>query len=111
MCPQELEKGENEDDFNDIEYSIIDGIDMGCQTNDAKGHIKPEYFHEEKIHNMKVHGIEVKDHAFIVLKTNRDTISYLLKNIKKANILSRSLKKIGKKVDENMSSALVEIKF
>ena len=42
LCPQQLEDGEKEDDFSDIEYSIVDGIQMGCQTNNAKGHLPRE---------------------------------------------------------------------
>ena len=46
-CPQELESGEKEDDFkDDIEYSIIDGIQMGCRSNGLKADIEDEFFQE-----------------------------------------------------------------
>ena len=38
-CPTELAKGEHEDDFDDIEIHISDGVDMGCQDNITKGRI------------------------------------------------------------------------
>ena len=40
-CPQPLRNGENKDDFkDDIEYSIVDGIQMGCRANDKKAVLK-----------------------------------------------------------------------
>ena len=47
-CPEKLEVNEQEDDFKDeVEYSIIDGLQMGCRTNGLKVDIKEDFFQEE----------------------------------------------------------------
>ena len=49
-CPQTLAVGEKEDDFKEeIEYSIIDGLQMGCRTNGLKADIKDDFFKEEVV--------------------------------------------------------------
>ena len=49
LCPQELKKGEFEEDFkNVIECHINDGIDMGSIENPTKGLVANEDFTEEK---------------------------------------------------------------
>ena len=54
MCPKELKKGECEEDFTETEVHICDGIDMGCQENEAKGFVDRELFHVEKVQGKKL---------------------------------------------------------
>ena len=78
-CPKKLDIGEQEDDFNkEIEYSIIDGIQMGCRTNDLKADIKEEYFKEDIVETPSVKGIEAKDRTFLNTRKVRNIISDLL---------------------------------
>ena len=50
LCPTALKEGENEDNFEDIrELHVVDGIDMGCQENEAKGFVDEELFHVQKV--------------------------------------------------------------
>ena len=83
-CPQELEEGQKEDDFAAFEYSIVDGIQMGCQTNDAKGHVPKEYFQEETAGTdlLLVQGVESKDRSCIKSKKARDIIGALMKDVR-----------------------------
>ena len=46
-CSVELAQEECEEDYYDIEYHIVDGLQMGWETNNVKGHIPTEYFEEE----------------------------------------------------------------
>ena len=63
-CPPELEEGECEEDFDNYECHVVDGIQMGCKTNDAKGHLPNEYFEEETDGDDPVCGVELKDEHF-----------------------------------------------
>ena len=54
MSPKELKKGECEEDFTEAEVHICDGIDMGCQENEAKGFVDRELFHVEKVQGKKL---------------------------------------------------------
>ena len=49
QCPTELGKNEKEEDYEDIECHISDGIDMGCQENIVKGMISEEWC-SERLH-------------------------------------------------------------
>ena len=50
LCPSELKEGENEDDYENVrELHICDGIDMGCQENEAKGFVDEELFRVQKV--------------------------------------------------------------
>ena len=50
LCPSELKERENEDDYKDVrELHICDGIDMGCQENEAKGFVDEELFCMQKV--------------------------------------------------------------
>ena len=46
-CSGELAQEECEEDYYDIEYHVVDGLQMGWETNNVKGHIPTEYFEEE----------------------------------------------------------------
>ena len=69
-CPSELSPNKKEDDFpTRVEYSIIDGIQMGCRTQENKTEIKAEYFQEELVNDVLVEGIEAKDRTFLSKKS------------------------------------------
>ena len=78
-CPQVLEEAEKEDDFTDnIEYSIVDGLQMGCRMNNNKSNINEDYFKEEVVENIVVKGVEAKDRTFINSQKVRSIIESLL---------------------------------
>ena len=97
-CPQELEEGQKEDDFAEVEYSIVDGIQMGCQTNDAKGHVPKEYFQEETAGTdfLLVQGVESKDRTCIKSKKARDIISALMKDVRSTGQLKQTISNLEK---------------
>ena len=91
-CPQELEVGEREDDFkNDIEYTIVDGVQMGCRVQDNKTEIQDQYFKEEVVSDIIVEGIESRDRTFLKNRKVRDIISNLLANKSDFNALSKAV--------------------
>ena len=91
-CPQELEKGQKEDDFAAVEYSIVDGIQMGCQTNDAKGHVPKEYFQEETAETdlLLVQGVESEDRTCINRKKARDIVGAFIKYVRSTGQLKQT---------------------
>ena len=109
QCPQELQPNENEDDFDDeIEVSVIDGIQLGCRTHDMKADIKDEYFEEEVVPNLTVKGIEAKDRTFLNTKKVRNIVTELLAHIKDIHAMSDAVKALNMIVlDENATSVLM----
>ena len=107
-CPQELEENEKEDDFeNEIEISVIDGIQMGCRINDLKTEMKEEYFEEETVDNLLVKGIEAKHRTFLNTQKTRDVITNLLSNVDKASSLPNAVKALSAlELDENATVVL-----
>ena len=107
-CPQMLENGEKEDDFKqEVEYSIIDGIQMGCRTNDLKADIKEDYFKEEIVENLIVRGIEAKDRTFLNSRKFRSIIKNLLSNADDANAVVVAAKALSSiELDINARSVL-----
>ena len=58
-CPGELIEGQTEDLFEgEIEVSIIDGVNMGCIQNAAKGFVDQDNFEEEKVDDIVIAGVE-----------------------------------------------------
>ena len=107
QCPQKLEKGEKEDDFDQIEYSIIDGIQMGCRTNDLKAGIKEEYFQEEIVEHLMVKGVEAKDRTFLKTEKVRTIISDLVADMADTTALPNAVKALNLlELDENATSVL-----
>ena len=106
-CPQQLEEGENEDDFDDIEYSVVDGIQMGCQTNDGKGQLQKEYFEEETDGDILVRGVECKDRACLNSQKKRDAISGLLKELENKSKLKETILKLEKTKKDNMTEKVL----
>ena len=107
QCPQKLEKGEKEDDFDQIEYSIIDGIQMGCRTNDLKAGIKEEYFQEEIVEHLMVKGVEAKDRTFLKTEKVRNIISDLVADMADTTALPNAVKALNLlELDENATSVL-----
>ena len=107
-CPQSLQLGEKEDDFkNDIEYSIIDGIQMGCRTNNLKAEIKEDYFKEELVEGIHVKGVEAKDRTFLNKKSVRTIIKNLLAKVDEPNALVVAVRTLHKsELDLNSRSVL-----
>ena len=74
-------KDEKEDDFiDDIEYSVIDGTQLGCRINDKKSSIEDHYFTEE-VDQTVVKGIEAKDRTFLNAQRVRTIIGDLLTKV------------------------------
>ena len=102
-----MEEGEKEDDFKeDIEYSIIDGLQMGCRSNDLKAEIKEEYFKEELVENLVVKGIEAKERTYLNSRKVRLIISELLSKVTDNNSLSKAVDALGE-VDLDMNARSV----
>ena len=99
---------QNEDDFKDaIEYSIVDGIQMGCRENDKKASIDEEYFSEEVVEGLDVKGIEAKDRTFINVKRVRTIIGDMLSKADSPGALSDAVDTLNKmELDANSRSVL-----
>ena len=106
-CPQQLEEGETEDSFDDVEYSVVDGIQMGCQTNDAKGHLPKEYFEEVTDGDTLVRGVEVKNRTCLNSQKKRDAISELLKDLENKRKLKDTIAKLEKTPKDDMTDKVV----
>ena len=107
-CPQKLAGGEKEDDFKeDVEYSIIDGLQMGCRSNEMKASIKDEYFIEEVVDSSIVKGIEAKDRTYLSRRKIRNIIGDLLSKVDDPDSLSNSIEALGEmNLDSNAQSVL-----
>ena len=107
-CPQELKTDQNEDDFKDaIEYSIVDGIQMGCRENDKKASINEEYFSEEVVEDLDVKGIEAKERTFINVKKVRTIIGDMLSKADSPGALSDAVDTLNEmELDVNSRSVL-----
>ena len=73
-CPAELGKYENEEDFDDIECHISDGIDMGCQENVTKGMVPDDIFRIERTGDQLVRGTECYERAILPKKAMRKSL-------------------------------------
>ena len=111
-CPQRLGDNEHEDAFkDDIEYSIIDGLQMGCRSNDMKAAIKDEYFEEEVVENVVVNGIEAKDRTFLNSQGIRNVIKNLLSKADHPTALCHAIETLGSmNLDGNAKSVLELLK-
>ena len=95
-CPQKLEVNEQEDDFKDeIEYSIIDGLQTGNRTNGLKVDIREDFFQEEVVKEIIVKGIEAKDRTFLNTRKVRNIISTLLSKAEDPTALATCVKSLG----------------
>jgi hypothetical protein len=109
-CPQPLDAGEKEDDFtDDIEYSVIDGIQMGCRTNGLKTAIDDDFFKEEVVEGVVVKGIEAKDRTFLNTQRVRNIISTLLSKPDDSNALSTAVKSLGSLELDSNSRCVLEL--
>ena len=111
-CPQELDAGENEDDYKDeIEYTIVDGIQMGNRTNDSKEQVKEEFFKEQEVENAVVTGIESKERTFINSSRVRSILGNLVDNKEDPLALSKAVDVLSEmNLNENSMSVLVLLK-
>ena len=107
-CPQELESGEKEDDFqDDIEYSIIDGIQMGCRSNSLKADIEDKFFQEAVVEGVVVNGIECKDRTFCKSQNVRSILATLLSTADEPTALNKAVKALNNlEMDANSRSIL-----
>ena len=106
-CPEKLGEGEKEDDFKDsIEYSVIDGIQLGCRINDKKSSIEDVYFTED-VENILVKGIEAKDRTYINSHKIRTIIGNLLTNVDSPSALDDTVGALNKmELDSHARSVL-----
>ena len=109
QCPQKLGDGEQEDTYDDIEYSVVDGVQMGCQTNEAKGYLPKEVFEEETIDDDVVLGVEVKNRTCLNSKVKRDAVSELVKNVENRNALKETIKKLENTSKDDMTDKVVAV--
>ena len=93
-CPQELEHGEHAEDYDDIEYHVVDGIQMGCKTNDCKGHIPKEYFEEETNGDELVIGVESEDRTCLNMKKARNIVADMLKDMRNKKKMKETIAKL-----------------
>ena len=107
-CPQKLDVNEQEDDFKDeVEYSIIDGLQMGCRTNGLKADIREDFFQEEVVEEIVVKGIEAKDRTFFNTRQVRNIISTLLSKAEEPTALATCVKSLTSlDLDSNSRSVL-----
>ena len=57
--------------ISDIEYTIVNRIQMGCCVQDDESEIQDEYFNEEVVKDTIVEGIESKDRTFLKKKKSQ----------------------------------------
>ena len=109
QCPQELEDDGIEDDYNDVEYSIVDGIQMGCQTNEIKGQLPKEIFEEDTAGEDLVEGVEVKNRTCLNSKSKRDAISDLMSNLENRNMIKRTIKVLESTTQDDMTVKIISL--
>ena len=108
-CPPPLEDGEAEDDFDEVEYSVVDGIKLGCQTNDGKGHIPKEVYEEETDGEQLVHGIEVKDRTVLNSQKKRNAIAELLNDIENIKRIKETINKLKNTGKDDMTDKVIAL--
>ena len=108
-CPGELIEGQTEDLFEgEIEVSIIDGVNMGCIQNAAKGFVDQDNFEEEKVDDIVIAGVEAKDRTFVNLKSQRDILKNLHKSFSKST-LKAAIKKFSKTKTDDCSQTVLDL--
>jgi predicted thioredoxin/glutaredoxin len=83
---------EREENFEDIEVHVSDGIDMGTIQNTIKGIVGKEIFEEEKVENVIVKGVEASERTFLNKKNERD----VLERISNMNLTTEEVTKLRK---------------
>ena len=77
-CPDQLKPGESEEQFDEIECHISDGINMGTIENDIKGFTDKDTFEEEIDTSAgAVKGIEAKERTYIKTAKHRNILKSL----------------------------------
>ena len=109
QCPQELENEEREDDYNDVEYSIVEGIQMGCQTNEVKGQLPRQIFEEDTAGDNLVEGVEVKNQTCLNSKSKQDAISDLMNNLENRNMIKRTIKALESTAQDDMTMKIISL--
>ena len=102
-CPEPLKEGENEEDFDDIEVHIADGIQEGNLNERLVSELELKMIYEEEKLSGKVEGIEAKDRTFLSNAKERNMIEDIFKNENKGlkTVVSK-LKKLKNK-SQNLS--------
>ena len=98
LCPEPLDTkaGEREDQFDQFECHISDGINMGTIENDIKGVTERDIFEEEVIDNKIVFGIEANGRTLVKNQKERKILETLLSaNIKNVRVKLDGLKQKG----------------
>ena len=98
-CPTQLGKNENEEDYDDIECHISDGIDMGCQENIVKGMISEEMFRIERTGQVVVMGTECYERAILPTQSMRQSLMECVEMDFNKQSVRAAVEEIGKQAD------------
>ena len=96
LCPKPLDikSGMKEEDFDDIECHISDGINMGTIENDIKGVTEKEIFEQQKDESRIVKGIEAKDRTLINNAKHRKIVHNLCLSAMSSAKLTKAISRI-----------------
>ena len=108
-CPDELEKDENEEDFDDIECHISDGIDMGCQDNVVKGLVSDDIFRIERTGDQLVRGTDCFERAILPTKTMRTSLLKCIEMDFKKPWIKSAIDEIGQKPENQRCVAIINL--
>ena len=106
QCPSELSKGENENDFEDFEVHIADGIQMGNSNDSKESDLENNKIFEEEVLPEVVEGIEAKERTFIKHENEREIVKRLIK-LQKSD-LQGTLAKLKTLKEKSKNIELVE---
>ena len=108
-CPDELEKDENEEDFDDIECHISDGIDMGCQDNVVKGMVSDDIFRIERTGDQLVRGTDCFERAILPTKTMRISLLECVEMDLKKHWIKSAIYEIGQQPENQRCMAIINL--
>ena len=97
MCPKVLDtiKGMKEQDYNEDEVHISDGINMGTIENDVKGYTGQDIFEDEVDTTVVVKGIEANERTFVDKIKPRKILQTLCSSAMKCEDMKDAIKKIA----------------
>ena len=114
LCPQELRKGELEEDFRDvIECHINDGIDRGSIENPTKGFVANAAFNEEKVPLKKkenlVRGTTCQERSFLHSVHYRNLTEKVIHDNFSTKSLDAAIREISKDKNNKCSMSFVNL--
>ena len=100
LCPKpiDLNAKKCEEDFDEIEVHVSDGINMGTLENDIKGYTDKDIFEEEKNDSVIVKGIEAKERTFLNTIKHRNILKDLYDSEMRKSDVKSAISKIKKSV-------------